>query len=92
MIRKTLHLKTDENFENVQALVRCDQWMSVRMISSGLNLNVATVHHMLTQDFDIQNVYDGGFQKPDTYPEKELQKAACENLFKPIETDETFFE
>ena len=36
--------KTDENVTEVRDLVRCDQRLTVRMISSVLNLNCQTVH------------------------------------------------
>ena len=40
--------KTDENLTKVRDLVRSDQRLTVRMISSVLNLNRQTVHEILT--------------------------------------------
>jgi hypothetical protein len=40
--------KTDENMNKVRALVRFDRRLTVRMISSVLNLNRQTLHEILT--------------------------------------------
>ena len=48
--------KTDDNVERVRSLVRSDHRMTLRMISSELNLNRFTVHQILTQDLDMGNV------------------------------------
>ena len=40
--------KTDENVTKVRDLVRSDRRLTVRMISSVLNLNRQTVHEILT--------------------------------------------
>ena len=42
--------KTDDNVERVRSLVRSDRRLTLRMISSELNLNRFTVHQILTQD------------------------------------------
>ena len=41
-------LKTDENVEIVRSLVRSDSQLTLRIISSELNLNQFTVHQILT--------------------------------------------
>ena len=48
--------KTDDNVERVRSLVRSDRRMTLRMMSSELNLNQFTVHQILTQDLDMKNV------------------------------------
>lgn len=42
--------KTDDNVERVRSLVRSDRRLTLRMISSELNLNRFTVHQILTRD------------------------------------------
>ena len=44
--------KTDDNVERV----RSDRRLTLRMISSELNLNRFTVHKILTQDLDMRKV------------------------------------
>ena len=48
--------KTNDNVERVRSLVRSDRQMTLRMISSELNLNRFTIHKILTQDLDIRKV------------------------------------
>jgi len=48
--------KTDDNVERVRSLVRSDRRLTLRMISSELNLNRFTVHQILTQDLDMRKV------------------------------------
>jgi len=48
--------KTDNNVERVRSLVRSDHHLTLRMISSELNLNRFTVHQILTQDLDMRKV------------------------------------
>jgi len=45
--------KIDDNVERVRPLVRSDHRLTLRMISSELNLNRFTVHKILTHDLDI---------------------------------------
>ena len=49
-------LKTDDNVERVRSLVRSDRRLTLRMISSKLNMNRFTVHQILTQDLDMRKV------------------------------------
>ena len=56
--------KTDDNVERVRYLVRADRRLTLRMISSELNLNRFTVHQILTQDLDTRKVRQGGFKEP----------------------------
>ena len=48
--------KMDDNVERVRYLVRSDHQLTLRMISSELNLNRFTVHQILTQDLDMRKV------------------------------------
>ena len=48
--------KTDTDVERVRSLVRSDHRLTLRMISSELNLNWFTVHQILTQDLDMRKV------------------------------------
>jgi len=45
--------KMDNNVERVRSLVRSDLRLTLRMISSELDLNRFTVHQILTQDLDM---------------------------------------
>ena len=46
--------KMDDSVERVRSLVRSDLRLTLRMISSELNLNGFTVHQILTQDLDMR--------------------------------------
>ena len=46
--------KTDDNVERVRSLVRSDRRLTLRMISSELNVNRFIVHQILTQDLDMR--------------------------------------
>ena len=48
--------KTDDNVERVRSLVRSDRRLTLRMITSELNLNRFTVHQILTHDLDMRIV------------------------------------
>ena len=48
--------KTDDNVERVRSLVRSERRLTLKMISSELNLNRFTVHEILTQDLDTKKV------------------------------------
>ena len=48
--------KTDENVERVTSLVRSDRRLTLRMISSELNLNRFTFHQILTQDLGMRKL------------------------------------
>ena len=47
---------TDENVERVRSLVRSDRRLTLRMISSELNLNRFTFHQILTQDLHMRKL------------------------------------
>ena len=48
--------KTDENVNKERDLVRSDRHLTVRMISSVLNLNRQTVHEILTFEMGMQKI------------------------------------
>ena len=48
--------KTDDNVERARSLGRSDRRMTLRIISSELNLDRFTVHHIETQDLDMRKV------------------------------------
>ena len=49
--------KTDDSVERVRSLVRSDRRLTLRIISSELNLNRFTVHQIITQDLDMRKVF-----------------------------------
>jgi len=49
--------KTDNNVENVRALVRSDHRLTVRMIAGDLNLNHITVHQILTPELTMKKLH-----------------------------------
>ena len=49
--------KTDDNVERVRSFVRSNCGLTLRMISSELNLNRFTVYQILTQDLDMRKVF-----------------------------------
>ena len=53
---RTSTSKTDDNVERVRSHVRSDRRLTLRIISSELNLNRFTVHQILTQDLDMRKV------------------------------------
>ena len=55
--------KTDDNVERVRALVRSDRRLTLRMISSELNLIRFTVHQILTQDLGMRKCVPRWFQR-----------------------------
>ena len=48
--------KTDDNVQRVRSHVRSDRRLTLKMISSELNLNRFTVHQILTQDLDMRKM------------------------------------
>jgi hypothetical protein len=56
--------KADDNVERVRSLVRSDRRLTLRMISSELNLNWFTVHQSLTQDSGKRSVHQDCSKEP----------------------------
>ena len=64
----------DDNVEIVRSLARPDRRLTLRMISSELNLNLFTVHQILTQDLDMRIVCAKMVQKNLTIEQKANQR------------------
>jgi hypothetical protein len=48
--------KTEENVSNVRALVKYDRRLTVRMISSALNLNHQTIYDIMTEELGMRTL------------------------------------
>jgi len=75
----------------VRDLVRSDQRLTVRMISSGLNLNCQTVHKILTLELGMQKICAKLVPKILTNEQKENRRNVCLDFLECIENDKTFF-
>ena len=83
--------KTDDNVERVRSLVRSDRRLTLRMISSQLNLNRFTVHQILTQDLDMRKVCTKMVPKNRTTEQKANRRDVCLYLLHRLERDQDFF-
>jgi len=83
--------KTDNNVERVRSLVRSDCQLTLRMISSELNLNQFTVHQILTQDLDMRNVCAKMVPKNLTTEQKANRRDVCLDLLDHLEREPEFF-
>jgi len=82
--------KTDDNVERLRSLVRSDRRLTLRIISSELNLNRFTVHQILTQDLNMRNVCAQDVSKNKTpksgvahcklFPSQERENEQIQNL------------
>ena len=82
--------KTDENVTKVRDLVRFDRHLTVRMISSVLNLNRQTVHEILTFELGMQKICAKLVPKILTNEQKENQRNVCLDYLEHIENDKFF--
>ena len=82
--------KTD-NLERVRSLVRSDRRLTLKMISSELNLNQFNVHHILTQDLDMRKVCAKMVPKNLTTKQKANQNDVCLDLLDHLEREPEFF-
>ena len=73
--------KTDDNVVRVRSLVRSDRRLTLRMISSELNLNRLIVHQILTQDLDMRNVCANMVPKNLTTEQKANRRDVCVLIF-----------
>ena len=55
--------KMEDNVDRVRSLVSSDCRLTLRMISSDLNLNQFTIHQILTQDWTRESVRQNGSKK-----------------------------
>ena len=83
--------KTDDNVERVMSLVRSDRRLTLRMISSELNLNGFTVHQILTQDLDMRKVCAKMVPKNLTTEQKANRRDVCLDLLDRLEREPEFF-
>jgi len=73
--------KTEDNVERVRSLVKSDRRLTLRMISSELNLNRFTVYQILTQDLDMRNVCTKMVPKNLTTEQKANRRDVCVLIF-----------
>jgi len=83
--------KMDENVTKARDLVSNDRRLTVRMISSVLNLNRQTVHEILTFDLGMQKICAKLVLKILTNEQKENRRNVCLDLLELIENDKNFF-
>jgi len=83
--------KTDDNVERVRSLVRSDRRLTLRMISSKLNLNRFTVHQVLTQDLDMRKVCAKIVPKNLTTEQKANRRDMCLDLLDRLDREPKFF-
>ena len=77
--------------ERVRSLVRADRRLTLRMISSELNLNRFTVHKILTQDLDMRKVCAKMVPKNLTTEQKANRRDVCLDLLDRLERVPEFF-
>jgi len=83
--------KTDDNVERVRSLVRSDRRLTLRKISSELNLNRFTVPQILTQDLDMRKVCAKMVPKNLTTEQKANRRGVCLDLLDRLEREPEFF-
>ena len=83
--------KTDDNVERVRSLVRSDRRLTLRMISSELNLNRFTVPQILTQDLAMRNVCDKMVPKILTTEQTANRRDVFLDLLDRLEREPEFF-
>ena len=77
--------------ERVRSLVRSDRRLTLRMISSELNLNWFTVHQILTQDLDMRKLCARMVPKNLTTVQKVNRRDVCLDLLYRLEREPVFF-
>jgi len=83
--------RTDDSVEIVRSLVRSDRRLTLRMISSELNLNQLTVHQILIQDLDMRKVCAKMVPKNLTTEQKASRRDVCLDLLDRLEREPEFF-
>jgi len=83
--------KTDDNVERERSLVRSDRRLTLRMISSKLDLNQFTVHQILTQDLDMRKLCAKMVPKNLTTEQKANRRDVCLDLLDRLERELEFF-
>ena len=83
--------KTEDNVERVRSLVRSDRRLTLRMISSELNLNRFTVHQILTQDLEMRKLCAKMVPRKLTTEQKASRGDACLDLLDRLEREPELF-
>ena len=83
--------QTKDSVERLRSLVRSVRRLTLRMISSELNLNPFTVHQILTQDLDKRKVCAKMVPKNLTTEQKAGQRDVCLDLLDRLEREPEFF-
>jgi len=83
--------KTDHNVERVRSPVRSDHRLTLRMISSELNLNQFTIHQILTQDLDMRKMSAKMVPKNLITEQKANWRDVCLDLLDRLEREPEFF-
>ena len=76
--------------EIVQALVRSDRRLTVRMIASELNLNHTMVHQILTEELAMKKLCAKFVPQNLTIEQKENRTDLCLHLLERIQSDRNF--
>ena len=77
--------------ERVRSLVRADRRLTLRMISSQLNLKRFTVHQILTQDLDMRKVCAKMVPKNLTTEQKANRRDVWLDLVDRLQREPEFF-
>jgi len=88
---RTSTSKMDDYVERVRSLVRSDRRLTLRLISSELNLNQFTVHQMLTQDLGMRKLCAKMVPKNLTTEQKANRRDVCLDLLDRFEREPDFF-
>jgi len=91
LMRKDLQPQKRKTVERVRSLVRSDRRLTLRMISSELNLNQFTVHQILTQDLDMRKVCAKMVPKNLMTEQKANQRDVCLDLLDCLEREPESF-
>ena len=83
--------KTDDNVERVRSLVRSDRRLTLRMISSELNLNRFTVHEILTQDLGMRKMCAMMVPENLTTEQKANRRDVCLDILDNFDSEPEFF-
>ena len=83
--------KTDNTVERVRSLVRSDHRLTLRMISSELNLNQFTVHQIVTHDLNMRKVCAKMVPKNLTTEQKANRRDVSLDLLDHLEREPELF-
>ena len=83
--------KTHDNVERVRSLVRSDRRLTLRTISSELNLNWFPIHQILTQDLDMRKFCAKMVPKTLTIENMASWRDVCLDVLDRLEREPEFF-